>query len=106
MELAAEILAYDTRLILELAQRLPCLMSPELRRLYRDLELPLMGVLDDMRHIGIGFDGLRCTELVRETERSLPCMAQQVTGGQPVDLRSRAEVHDLLKAPVPNLIGR
>jgi hypothetical protein len=42
-------------------------MSSDLKRLYRTIEFPVMLVLDDMRRIGIGFDGVKCAELAVET---------------------------------------
>lgn len=95
-ELAGEMLAHDAALIFQLAQRLPGLMSHGLRRLYRNIELPLMLVLDDMRRVGIGFDGLKCAELVVETERSVALFAQEITGGQSVNLTSHEEVYRFL----------
>ncbi len=96
LELAAEILSDDAGLIWELAERLRSLMSSDLHKLYRNLELPLMLVLDDMRRVGIGFDGAACSELVKETERSMSVLAQEITGGAPVDLTSQEEVYRFL----------
>lgn len=95
-ELAGEMLAHDAGLIFQLAERLPGLMSRDLRRLYRNIELPLMLVLDDMRRVGIGFDGFKCAELAMETERSMALLAQQITGGQSVNLTSHEEVYRFL----------
>ncbi|MFC1833869.1 DNA polymerase [Thermodesulfobacteriota bacterium] len=97
-ELAAEILAHDAGLIYDLAERLPSVMSADLLKLYRNVELPLMVVLDDMRRIGIGFDGLRCAELMVETQHSMALLAQEITGGESVDLTSPEEVHRFLLA--------
>jgi DNA polymerase-1 len=98
LELAAEILAYDAGLIFSLVEKLPSLMSPTLLKLYRHVELPLMLLLDDMRRIGIGFDGLRCAELMVETQHSMALLAQDITGGGNVDLTSPEEVHRFLLA--------
>lgn len=95
-ELVGEMLAHDAGLIFQLAESLPGLMSRDLRRVYRNIELPLMLVLDDMRRVGIGFDGLKCAELARETERSMALLAQEITGGQSVNLTSHEEVYGFL----------
>jgi len=96
LEMVGEILAHDAGLIFHLAQELPSVMSPDLLKLYRHTELPLMLVLDDMRRVGIGFDGLRCAEMMKDTERSMALLADEITGGQSVDLASHEEVHDFL----------
>jgi DNA polymerase-1 len=94
--LAAEILAHDAGLIWELGEKLPSLMSSDLHKLYRNLELPLMLVLDDMRRVGIGFDGAACAELVKETERSMAALAQEITGAASVDLTAHEDVYRFL----------
>jgi len=96
LETAADILAHDAGLIFHLAHELPSVMSPDLQKLYSHTELPLMLVLDDMRRVGIGFDGRRCAEVMKDTERSMALLADEITGGQSVDLTSHEEVHDFL----------
>jgi DNA polymerase I len=98
LETLSEVLAHDAGLIFQLADTLPSLMSPDLMKLYRNLELPLMLLLDDMRRVGIGFDGVRCAELITETERAMASLAAVLTGGKSVDLTSHKEVHDFLVA--------
>jgi DNA polymerase I-like protein with 3'-5' exonuclease and polymerase domains len=53
-------LAYDAALIWNLEEQLSSIMPDELRKLYRELELPLMVILDEMRRVGIGVDGNTC----------------------------------------------
>ncbi len=96
LEPAAEILAHDAGLIWELGEKLPSLMSSDLHKLYRNLELPLILVLNDMRRVGIGFDGSACSELAKEKERSMAVLAQQITNGATVDLTSQEGVYRFL----------
>jgi len=91
-----EILTQDARLIFRLAVELPKLMSRELAKLYRCLELPLMVVLDNMRRVGIGFDADRCAREIRAIERDMARLAQEITGGQKVNLKSHEKVHQFL----------
>ena len=95
-ELAAEMLAYDAGLIFELAEKLPALMAPALKKLYMNVELPLMPLLDNMRRVGIGFDGDKCRELMTEAEREMTALAADITGGRIVDLKSSEEVYNFL----------
>ncbi|WP_041286281.1 DNA polymerase [Desulfomonile tiedjei] len=97
-DLAAEMLAYDAGLIFELAEKLPTLMSHDLQKLYNQIELPLMPLLDNMRRVGIGFDGEKCGELIIETERGMAALAADITGGESVDLSSNESVYDFLTA--------
>lgn len=104
LETAGNILAYDAGLIFQLAEKLPSLMSADLIRLYRNVELPLMAVLDDMRRVGMGFDGVRCAEMVVETQRTMAQLAHEITGGATVDLTSTEDVYRFLLekgAPLP-----
>jgi DNA polymerase I-like protein with 3'-5' exonuclease and polymerase domains len=52
-------LAYDAELIWRLEEQLSESMSKDLWALYRELELPLMLILDEMRRTGIGVDGYK-----------------------------------------------
>jgi DNA polymerase I len=95
-EAFAEILVHDARLIYRLAAELPGRMSKDLYRLYRDLELPLMFVLDNIRRVGIGVDGETCAREVNRIERETAILAQEITGGEDIDLRSDREVFRFL----------
>ena len=92
----ADILSHDALVIYRLAAELPGRMSKELYKLYRDLELPLMVVLDDMRRVGIGIDGENCAREVQRIEREMVILAQEITSGEGVDLRSDREVFRFL----------
>ncbi len=94
----AEILAYDARLIRRLADKLPTLMSPALKKLYQHVELPLMQLLDRMRCAGIGVDGGACGEAAQRIEEEMAGLAHEITGGAEVDLRSDREVFRFLVA--------
>jgi DNA polymerase-1 len=91
-----DILAHDAQLIYLLAEELPRHMNQGLKKLYRDLELPLMVVLDDMRRVGIGFDGIRCAEEMIKMQRSMASLAAEITGGESIDLTSDQEVYIFL----------
>jgi len=92
IEAFADIFSHDAVLIYRLAAELPSRMSKELYKLYQDLELPLMAVLDNMRRVGIGVDGESCAREVELIEREMAVLAQEITGGEEVDLRSDREV--------------
>ena len=89
IEAFADILAHDALVIYRLAAELPGRMSKELYKLYKDLELPLMLVLDNMRRAGIGVDGESCAREVHRIEREMAILAQEITGGEEVDLTIR-----------------
>ncbi len=94
--LLADMLSFDARVVFRLAQVLSQRMPPRLMRLYRDVELPFMVVLDDMRRVGIGFDGFKCMAEMKLAERSMALLAQEITGGQAVDLTSHEQVYQFL----------
>jgi DNA polymerase-1 len=96
IEAFADILAHDALVIYRLAAELPRRMSKELYKLYRDLELPLMVVLDNMRRVGIGVDGETCAREAQRIEREMAILAQEITGGEDIDLRSDRAVFQFL----------
>jgi len=96
MEAFADILSHDARLIYRLAAELPGRMSKELYNLYGHLELPLMVVLDSLRRVGIGVDGATCAFEVKRTEKEMAVIAQEITGGEDVDLKSDRAVFGFL----------
>ncbi len=94
----ADMLAYDAGIIRRLADTLSPLMSPGLKKLYRQMELPLMFVLDNMRRVGIGVHGKACAEEADRIELEIDDLAEQITGGAEVNLRSDREVYNFLTA--------
>ena len=96
IEAFADILAYDALLIYRLAAELPGRMSKELYKLYQDLELPLMVVLDDMRRVGIGVDGETSAREIKRIEKEMAGLAQEITGGEEIDLGSDQKVFQFL----------
>lgn len=96
IEAFADILAYDALVIYRLAIELPHRMSKELFKLYKDLELPLMLVLDNMRCVGIGVNGGTCAREAKRIETEMAVLAQEITGGEEVDLRSERDVFRFL----------
>jgi DNA polymerase-1 len=96
IEALADILSHDALVIYRLADELPGRMTKELYRLYKDLELPLMVVLDNMRRVGIGVDGETCAREVQRIEREMAILAQEITGGEEVDLRSDRDMFRFL----------
>ena len=91
-------LAHDACLIHRLAAELPGRMSEDLLKLYRDLELPLMLVLDEMRRVGIGVDGADCAQERDRVEQEITRLEEEITGGAEVDLRSDRDVYRFLVA--------
>jgi DNA polymerase I-like protein with 3'-5' exonuclease and polymerase domains len=96
IEAFADTLAQDALVIYRLAAELPGRMSKELYRLYQGLELPLMVVLDNMRRVGIGVDGESCAGEVKRMEQEMAVLAQEITGGEDIDLRSDRGVFQFL----------
>jgi len=82
MEVFADILSHDALVIYRLATELPGRMSKELYRLYRDPELPLMLVLDNMRRVGLGLDGDTCAGEVKRTEKEMAVLAQEISAAR------------------------
>ncbi len=97
-EVLAPALAHDARLIHRLAAALPGRMNKDLGDLYRDLELPLMLVLDNMRRVGIGVDGDACDQKRDRTGQEMARLADEITGGADVDLRSDRDLYRFLAA--------
>ena len=96
IEFFSEILSHDARIIYRLAAELPGRMTRELFSLYRHLELPLMLVLDNMGRVGIGVDGETCAREVKRIEKEMAILAQEITGGEDIDLRSDRAVFRFL----------
>lgn len=95
-EVLAPALAHDACLILRLATDLAKRMSEDLRKLYRQLELPLMLVLDEMRRVGIGVEGAACAQERDRVELEMTRLEQEIAGGADVDLRSDRDVYRFL----------
>jgi DNA polymerase I len=95
-DLAADMLAHDAGLIFELAEKLPALMSPALKKLDKNIELPLMPLLDSMRRVGIGFDDVKCEQLIKEIEQKMAVLTAEITDGRTIDLKSSEEVYNFL----------
>lgn len=97
-EVLAPALAHDARLVYRLAEVLPKCMSADLHKLYRDLELPLMLVLDEMRRVGIGVDGAACAQERDRAEQEIARLEQEIVGEADVDLRSDRDLYRFLVA--------
>jgi DNA polymerase I len=91
-----EVLAYDAELIWRLHEQLSQSVSKELWTLYRDTELPLMLILDEMRRVGIGVDGSTCIKERVRVQAKLAALAQIITQGQDVNLNSEEQVFQFL----------
>lgn len=91
-----EALARDAHTIFRLAENLPARMDSSLLRLYRDLELPLMLVLNDMHQTGIGIDSLRAEQELQQLRQEMHLLEHRITDGLPVDLSSDHEVFQFL----------
>ena len=94
----ASVLAYDAGIIRRLADTLSFSMSPGLKKLYRQMELPLMFILDEMRRVGIGVAGAACAEEAERIELDMDRLAEEIKDGAEVDLRSDREVFGFLVA--------
>jgi DNA polymerase I len=91
-----EALVRDAQTIFQLAEILPTRMDASLSRLYRDLELPLMLVLNGMHQTGIGIDGLRAVQELQQLRQEMHLLEGRITDGVPVDLSSDQEVFQFL----------
>ena len=87
-----EAMVRDARTIFRLAEVLPEQMDRDLFNLYRQVELPLMHVLDSMRRVGIGIDGGRAHMELLQLRQELDTLAERITEGAPVDLSSDEQV--------------
>lgn len=67
-----EALAYDAELIWRLEEKLSESMSEDLQRLYRQLELPLMVILDEMRRTGMEWTVVLVSRNARGYRRKCP----------------------------------
>lgn len=91
-----EAMVRDAQTILRLAEVLFPAMDLSLFNLYRDVELPLMLVLDSMRRAGIGIDSDRARWELQRLRQDLDSLTQKITDGIPVDLSSDREVFQFL----------
>ncbi len=90
------ILAQDALIIYRLGETMPNKMDVRLYNLYRQLELPLMVILNEMRLTGIGVNGTACQEKLQEIADETERLAEEITGGREIDLASSKEVYRLL----------
>jgi DNA polymerase-1 len=91
-------LAHDAEIIFQLSQELQGQMSPDLGQLYRQVELPLMVLLNEMGRRGIGVDRAGCAKQKAVIERRLNALVQQILGGQQVNLNSDRQTFRFLVA--------
>jgi DNA polymerase I len=91
-------LAHDAETIFQLSHRLLAQMRPELDKLYRHVELPLMVLLNDMHRTGIGVDQTECSKLEASTEKRIMALEQDILGGRQVNLNSDRETFHFLVA--------
>jgi DNA polymerase I len=89
-------LAYDAELIWRLHEQLSQSMSKDLLRLYRDTELPLMLILDEMRRVGIGVDGNTCMKERMRVQADMSTLVSAITQDQDVNLNSDEQVFQFL----------
>jgi DNA polymerase I len=87
-----ETLAYDAELIWRLHDRLLQSMTKNLLKLYRDTELPLMLILDEMHRNGIGMDGYTAMKELTRVQVEMSKLRSAITQGREVDLESDEEV--------------
>jgi DNA polymerase-1 len=87
-----EMLAYDAGLIMRLSEILPEQMPADLRKLYRNVEVPLMAVLAKMYHDGIGVDGQACALERDRIQAEMHRLERQIEAGYNANLNSDREV--------------
>jgi DNA polymerase I len=91
-----DLLMSDAQTIWELGQELPRLMSKELLKLYRDMELPLTPVLYRMHKTGIGIDPVAAEQERMSLSRDIAELQQRLTGGEAINVMSPTEVYHFL----------
>jgi DNA polymerase-1 len=85
-------LAYDAEIIWRLHEQLFQSMSKDLLRLYRETELPLMPILDEMRRTGIGVDGYTAIKELSRVKAEMSAIENAIKQGREVDLKSEKQV--------------
>ncbi|MGH8702136.1 MAG: DNA polymerase I, partial [Burkholderiales bacterium] len=100
VERATEYAAEDADVTLQLHQALyPQVRSEEkLERIYRDVEMPLLGVLFNMERYGVLLDTERLRELSREFGDNMAEIEARahVEAGQPFNLNSPKQIQEIL----------
>jgi DNA polymerase-1 len=94
------ILAYDAHLIYDLAYELLELMDragPDLKFMYFYVEVPLISILLDMSHIGIGVDGPKAAAVHRQVLSQRERLAQEIAGSPDAKLWNPQLVCELLR---------
>ena len=97
---AAEYSAEDSDVSLQLHQALWAQLEklPKLRRLYEDVEQPLVPVLLDMEHLGVLIDTAMLRKQSHEIAKSLMALEQQAhsAAGAPFNLDSPKQLQEVL----------
>jgi len=100
VERAAEYSAEDSDVSLQLHQMLWAQLGklPKLRKLYEDVEQPLVPVLLDMEHLGVLIDTAMLRRQSHEIAKSLMALEQQAhaAAGQPFNLDSPKQLQEVL----------
>jgi DNA polymerase I-like protein with 3'-5' exonuclease and polymerase domains len=91
-----EALVRDAHTVFRLAEILPIRMDSSLWKLYRELKLPLLLVLNSMHRVGIGIDSLRAEQELLQYREEMQLLELRITQGGPVDLSSDQEVFRFL----------
>jgi DNA polymerase I len=101
-----EILAWDAYLIYQVAYVLNDLIhttDPDLAFMYTYGEVPLVTILLDMTHRGIGVDGVKAAAAYAEATWAADTLYKEITGGDEVNLWNSRELSKLLRRHNPSL---
>jgi DNA polymerase I len=94
------ILAYDAHLIYDLAYELLELMDKagtDLKFMYFYVEVPLIRILLEMSHYGVGVDGPQAAAVHRQVLSEREKLAQEITGSPEAKLWNPELVYELLR---------
>jgi DNA polymerase-1 len=101
-----EILADDAYLIWDLASVLLDQMDADLKWFYFYGELKIVLILNEMSRYGIPVDGQAATQMYRDTLIHMNKLAEEIAGGQDVNLWNGSHVYQILKGRKANFPNR
>lgn len=98
-----ELLSHDARLIHSLAEELGRQMDDDLWSLYRQVELPLAAILNEMSlSPGLLVDRHRCLDELEIAEKEFKELNKVMFGdGEPMELRNNQQVYQYLSRRIP-----
>ena len=98
IETATRYAAEDADVTLQLTQKLEKQLKSDTRKLYEDLELPLVDVLADMEMTGVALDEKHLAGLSSEMEKDLKKMEEEILAlaGEPFNINSPKQLSVIL----------